>query len=57
MLDEWTYLPKWVKFGSAAVILGFSIYEAWHGRIWPWGLGVGGLLFLMSFMQPLGPRR
>lgn len=57
LLDEWTFLPKWVKFGSAFALLGYSTYWASHGIIWPWGFGAGGVLFIMSFLRPLGPRR
>lgn len=57
MLEEWTHLPRIVKLGIALALLGGSSYAAWQGRVWPWGFGIGGLLFIMSFMQPLGPPR
>ena len=57
MLEEWTHLPRIVKLGIAVALLGGSSFAAWQGRVWPWGFGIGGLLFIMSFMQPLGPPR
>lgn len=57
MLDAWTFLPKWVKFGSAFTVLGYSFYIYCKGAWWPWGIGIGMLLFFMSFLPPLAPRR
>ncbi|MFT5525437.1 MAG: hypothetical protein ACI9G1_004100 [Pirellulaceae bacterium] len=57
MLDAWTRFPRWFKFGTAIVVLGLSIHAASEGFISPWGFGVGGLLLLMAFMRPLGPRQ
>lgn len=56
MLDAWTRLPKWVKFGSACGVLGYTLYLYSNRILWPWGIGIGGLLLFMSFMPPLGPR-
>lgn len=57
MLEEWTHLPRWFKLSTALAVLGFSAYWAAHGVLWPWGFGIGLLLFVMSFMKPLGPPR
>lgn len=57
MLDAWTFWPKWVKFGSAFAVLGYTFYIYCKGFLWPWGIGIGGLLLFMACMPPLGPRR
>jgi hypothetical protein len=58
MLEEWTHLPRWLKFGTAAAVLGYSTYWAFErGVFFGWGFGMGGLLLIMSFMKPLGPPR
>jgi hypothetical protein len=56
-MDAWDEIPRWAKFAASLTILGVTSYMAKQGVIWPWGFGIGGLLFLASFVGPLGPPR
>lgn len=57
MLEEWTHLPRWFKLLTAVAVLGYAVYWGSQGVISAWGFGIGFLLFVMSFMKPLGPPR
>lgn len=56
-LDEWTRLPLWFKLSTAFAVSGYSLWALAKGVIWPWGLVIGFMLLVMSFLPPIGPPR
>jgi hypothetical protein len=57
MLELWTHLPKWFKFGTAIALLAYASFLANRGHLSEGAWGIGFLMLVMSFMQPLGPPR
>jgi len=48
MIDWWTGLPSWLRYGVALSLLAASTVLYFRGTWWPWGWGMGTVLLFFA---------